>query len=181
MRVSSCQSLAPPRSSSPSDVLWCCVDLGAVGMSPLGHLSTSCWVFPGPQVLVVLAPRAALGLGKKCLESCFSELRDEPWPFGKVLLENCHIQVMHQAQEVKASGRASGGGAEGTTCLKNIPEKLAFACFAFHQHSHIHAGEWGEWVRKGPPVPREPRAAPSSCLEEERGTHWLKTKSFPWL
>lgn len=44
--------------------------------------------------------------------------------FGKLLLENCHFQVMHQAQEVKTPGRAAGGGAEGRTCLKNIPEYL---------------------------------------------------------
>lgn len=161
----------------------CCGAVWTRGQWECHHWDISaplCWVCPGPQALVVLAPRAALGLGKKCLESCSSELRDEdePWPFGKVLLENCHVQVMHQAQEVKAPGRAAGGGAEGRTCLKNIPEKLAFACFAFKQHSRIHAGEW---VRKGPPVPREPRAASSSCLEEELGTHWLKTKSFPWL
>lgn len=179
----SAQSLAPPRGRSPRgsrDVLWCRVPHGHGGS---GNVTT------GTSQHLRAGFAQALRLGLFWLPELPWGLERSVWKvvplteglavaFGKLPLDNCHLQVMYQAQEVKAPGRAAGGAAEGRTCLKIIPEKLGFACFAFKQHSHIHAGER---VGKGPPLPWESRASSSSCSEEELGTHWLKPKGFPWL
>lgn len=113
---------------------------------------------------------------EKCLlqlESCSPEPRDWQRPLG-----NYHFYVtitthlIHWDRKTDKHVRPVGDGAKVKTCL--VPEKLEFACFAFKQHSYIHAAELqkGSFQTVGTPgLPHGCILFSWSCLKEELVAH----------